>query len=140
MAILTKESATELRRIIKEATGRNISLGEAYDIWHYLLKLLQLLWQIEKRQKNTTSLQPTQSIYQTTKEAPLEFHFQHPSRDRPKMCEVIGLPIFWFFVHWSRFREGTIPRSSYCHLRYKQCEGIRQIVMLLAPKAGKLRN
>ena len=51
MAILSKQSATELRRIIKEATGRNISLGEAYAIWHYLLKLLQLLWQIEKRQK-----------------------------------------------------------------------------------------
>ncbi len=51
MAILSKQSATELRRIIKEATGRNISVGEAYAIWHYLLKLLQLLWRIEKRQK-----------------------------------------------------------------------------------------
>ncbi len=51
MAILSKQSAIELRRIIKEATGRNISLGEAYAIWHYLLKLLQLLWRIEKRQK-----------------------------------------------------------------------------------------
>jgi hypothetical protein len=51
MAILSKQSATELRRIIKEATGRNISLGEAYAIWHYLLKLLQLLWNVEKRQK-----------------------------------------------------------------------------------------
>jgi hypothetical protein len=51
MAILSKQSAIELRRIIKEATGRNISLGEAYAIWHYLLKLLQLLWKIEKRQK-----------------------------------------------------------------------------------------
>jgi len=51
MAILSKQSAEELRRIIKDATGRNISLGEAYAIWHYLLKLLQLLWNIEKRQK-----------------------------------------------------------------------------------------
>lgn len=51
MAILSKQSATELRRIIKEATGRNISLGEAYAIWHYLLKLLQLLWNVERRQK-----------------------------------------------------------------------------------------
>ena len=51
MAILSKQSATELRRIIKEATGRNISLGEAYAIWHYLLKFLQLLWNVERRQK-----------------------------------------------------------------------------------------
>ena len=51
MAILSKESADELRRIIQEATGRKISLGESYAIWHYLLKLLQLLWNIEKRQK-----------------------------------------------------------------------------------------
>jgi hypothetical protein len=58
MAILSKQSAIELRRIIKEATGRNISLGEAYAIWHYLLKLLQLLWKIEKRQKQV--VQPDQ--------------------------------------------------------------------------------
>lgn len=51
MAILSKQSATELRRIIKEATGRNISLGEAYAIWHYLIKLLQLLWRIENRKE-----------------------------------------------------------------------------------------
>jgi len=51
MAILSKQSAEELRRIIRDSTGRNISLGEAYAIWHYLLKLLQLLWNVEKRQK-----------------------------------------------------------------------------------------
>ena len=51
MAILSQQSAQELRRIIKEAMGRDISLGEAYAIWHYLLKLLQLLWNVEKRQK-----------------------------------------------------------------------------------------
>ncbi len=51
MAILSKQSAIELRRIIKESTGRNISLGEAYAIWHYLIKLLQLLWNVERRQK-----------------------------------------------------------------------------------------
>ena len=51
MSILSKQSAEELRRIIKESTGRNISLGEAYAIWHYLIKLLQILWNIEKRQK-----------------------------------------------------------------------------------------
>ncbi len=51
MAILSKQSAEELRRIIKESTGRNISLGESYAMWHYLIKLLQILWNIEKRQK-----------------------------------------------------------------------------------------
>lgn len=51
MAILTKESARELQRIIEEATDRRVSLGEAYAIWHYLIKLLQLLWGVERRQK-----------------------------------------------------------------------------------------
>ena len=51
MAILSKQSVTELQRIIKESTDRTISLGEAYAIWHYLIKLLQLLWNVEKRQK-----------------------------------------------------------------------------------------
>lgn len=51
MSILSPQSARELRRIIKESTGRNISVGEAYAIWHYLLKLLQLLWNVEKRQR-----------------------------------------------------------------------------------------
>ena len=51
MAILSKQSAAELRRIIKESTGRDISLGEAYGIWHYLIKLLQLLWRVEYRRE-----------------------------------------------------------------------------------------
>ncbi len=49
MPILSRESAAELQRIIKESTGRKISLGEAYGIWHYLIKLLQLLWGVDKR-------------------------------------------------------------------------------------------
>jgi hypothetical protein len=49
MPILSRESAKELQRIIKESTGRKISLGEAYGIWHYLIKLLQLLWGVDKR-------------------------------------------------------------------------------------------
>ena len=51
MAILTPQSAQELRRIIKEATGRDISLGEAYAIWGHLIKLLQLLWHVENRKE-----------------------------------------------------------------------------------------
>lgn len=51
MAILSKQSALELQRIVEEATGRKISLGEAYAIWHDLIKLLQLLWHVERRQK-----------------------------------------------------------------------------------------
>ncbi len=51
MAILTPQSARELRRIIKESTGRDISQGEAYAIWHYLIKLLQLLWRVENRRE-----------------------------------------------------------------------------------------
>lgn len=51
MAILSPQSARELRRIIKESTGRDISLGEAYAIWHYLIKLLQLLWRVDNRQE-----------------------------------------------------------------------------------------
>ena len=51
MAILKKQSVDELRRIIKEATGRDLSLGEAYLLWHYLIKLLQLLWKIEHRRE-----------------------------------------------------------------------------------------
>ena len=51
MAILSKQSAIELRRIIRESTGRDISIGEAYAIWHYLIKLLQLLWNVEHRRE-----------------------------------------------------------------------------------------
>jgi hypothetical protein len=49
MAILTAQNAAELRRILKESTGHDISIGEAYAIWHYLIKLLQLLWRIDTR-------------------------------------------------------------------------------------------
>ncbi len=49
MGILSPQSAKELQRIIKESTGRDISLGEAYAIWHYLIKLLQLLWRVDAR-------------------------------------------------------------------------------------------
>jgi hypothetical protein len=49
MSILSPQSARELRRIIKESTGRDISIGEAYAIWHYLIKLLQLLWRVDAR-------------------------------------------------------------------------------------------
>jgi hypothetical protein len=51
MAILSKQSAIELQRIISESTGRSISIGEAYAIWHYIIKLLQLLWNIDHRQE-----------------------------------------------------------------------------------------
>ena len=51
MAILSPQSAKELQRIIKESTGRDISLGEAYAIWHYLIKLLQLLWRVDNRRE-----------------------------------------------------------------------------------------
>jgi hypothetical protein len=59
MAILSKQNAYELQRIIREATDRKISLGEAYAIWHYLIKLLQLLWSVEKRPNSKS--QPHQS-------------------------------------------------------------------------------
>ncbi len=51
MAILSPQSAHELRRIIKESTGRDISLGEAYAIWGHLIKLLQLLWRVDNRRE-----------------------------------------------------------------------------------------
>jgi hypothetical protein len=51
MAILSPQSAKELQRIIKESTGRDISLGEAYAIWHHLIKLLQLLWRVDNRRE-----------------------------------------------------------------------------------------
>lgn len=51
MAILSSQSVRELRRIIKESTGRGISVGEAYLMWHYLIKLLQLLWRVDNRRE-----------------------------------------------------------------------------------------
>ena len=51
MATLSPQSACELRRIIKESTGRDISLGEAYAIWGHLIKLLQLLWRVDNRRE-----------------------------------------------------------------------------------------
>lgn len=49
---VTKRNALELQRIVKEVTGREISIGEAYAIWGYILKLLKLLWKVEERKKN----------------------------------------------------------------------------------------
>jgi hypothetical protein len=64
MAILSRESAKELQRIIKESTGRKISLGEAYGIWHYLIKLLQLLWGVDKRHNQKPGELPTHRSFQ----------------------------------------------------------------------------
>lgn len=51
MAILSPQSAKELQWIIKESTGRDISIGEAYAIWSHLIKLLQLLWRVDNRRE-----------------------------------------------------------------------------------------
>ena len=67
MAILSPQSARELRRIIKESTGRNISIGEAYAIWHYLIKLLQLLWNVEKRQRPAPRVPNQLGLFEKTK-------------------------------------------------------------------------
>jgi hypothetical protein len=58
MSILSRDNAKELRRIVQETTDRNISLGEAYAIWHYLIKLLQLLWNVDKRHNRKSGTAP----------------------------------------------------------------------------------
>ncbi len=45
--IISHENARELQRIVRETTGREISLREAYNIWHFLISLLRLMWRIE---------------------------------------------------------------------------------------------
>ena len=49
MPVISKKNALELQRIVKEATGRDISLGEAYGLWTHVLKLLKFLWAVDDR-------------------------------------------------------------------------------------------
>jgi hypothetical protein len=58
MPILSRDSAQELQRIIRESTGRSISLGEAYGIWHCIVKLLQFLWGVDARRNQKPGALP----------------------------------------------------------------------------------
>jgi hypothetical protein len=48
VTIFSKQDVTELRRIIKETTGRELSFREGCDALHYLLRLTQLIWEVER--------------------------------------------------------------------------------------------
>lgn len=51
MPVISKKNALELQKIIKEATGRSITLGEAYALWSHVLKLVSFFWDIEDKKK-----------------------------------------------------------------------------------------
>ena len=51
MAKLTKQDTAALRRIVKDATGRDLSVGESYAALHYLLRLLHLVCRTEVKSK-----------------------------------------------------------------------------------------
>ena len=55
MSVISKKNALELQRIVKDATGRDITIGDAYGLWSYVLKLLALAWKIEDRGKPVPS-------------------------------------------------------------------------------------
>jgi hypothetical protein len=49
MPVISKKNALELQRVVKEATGRDISIGEAFGLWTHILKLLKFLWAVDDR-------------------------------------------------------------------------------------------
>lgn len=67
MSLISKKNALELQRIIKEATGREIALGEAFAIWGYLLKLLKLLWNVEDKKRALSDSQQANLFDSKTK-------------------------------------------------------------------------
>jgi hypothetical protein len=60
MTILSKQKVIELQRIIKEATGRDISFGDSHLALHFLIRLSQLIWDEEPtRRRRHGSDQPS---------------------------------------------------------------------------------
>ena len=60
MAVPSLPNAAELRRIIKETTGRDVSTVEVYRVWHYLNKVLLCsgLWK-DTKERPQLAEQPT---------------------------------------------------------------------------------
>lgn len=53
MTIFSKSQVEELRQIIKETTGRELSLHNAHFAMHYLVRLAQLIWGEERLRPRT---------------------------------------------------------------------------------------
>ena len=51
MAIISEHNASELRRILKEEVGRNVSSAEVDEVWSYLMRILELVWNIKNEAK-----------------------------------------------------------------------------------------
>ncbi len=60
MTILSKKHVVELQRIIKEATGRELSLRDAHFATHHLVRLAQIIMGEERsRAKRRATKQPS---------------------------------------------------------------------------------
>ncbi len=51
MPVISKKNALELQKIVKETTGRNITLGEAFALWTHILKLISFFWDVDEKIK-----------------------------------------------------------------------------------------
>jgi hypothetical protein len=45
---LTNKSASDLQRVIQEATGWQVSIMETRLIWLYVVKFLRIKWEVRK--------------------------------------------------------------------------------------------
>lgn len=61
-SVISKKNALDLQKIIKEVTGRKITLSEAFGLLGHLCGLLILLWSIGDR-VDTKNLRNTRSLY-----------------------------------------------------------------------------
>jgi hypothetical protein len=49
MPILSEQGISDLQRMVKESVGRDITSDETDTVWYYLLKVLELVWNIKNK-------------------------------------------------------------------------------------------
>jgi hypothetical protein len=49
VSVITNKQALELQKIVKETTGRKISITDAYALWNYIIKFITFFWKIRNK-------------------------------------------------------------------------------------------
>ena len=58
MPFLSEQGARDIRRIIKESLGRDTTPEDIATVWKYLVKVLELVWNIKRNQAAAKLKQP----------------------------------------------------------------------------------
>ncbi len=48
-SVITKRHALELKKTIKETTGKKLELSQVYILWSYICKLLMFIWKVNNK-------------------------------------------------------------------------------------------